>query len=203
MKILKLDTVFNDICYNLQGRDKLEMKIRSKRSKTLPGAEIWDKKKLGTDALDTYLPKIEKHVGSFCASCVVEEPLLVDVDKIRCKSSVGIVDREICQIMKNPSYSRRAWLSVALEGSEEEIGRILKTSPEYQSLYEVLAVILTIMQRERTHCLSQKFFPVLSGYPAWLNILRSEAPEQSAGVIYDDCVNLLAFSGYRSGDGRA
>lgn len=183
----------------LQGRDKLEMKIRSKRSKTLPGAEAWDKKKLGTDSLETYLPKIEKHVGAFCASCVVEEPILIDVDKIRCKSTVGIVDREICQIMRNPSYTSRSWLSVSLEGSEEEIGMILRTNPEYQSLYEVVTVILLIMQRERVSCLRSKFFPVLSGYPAWLNVLRSDCPEQSASIIYDDCVNLLAFSGYRTG----
>lgn len=179
-----------------QGRDKLEMKIRSKRSKSLPGAEIWDKKKLGTDTLETYLPKIEKHVGPFCASCVVDDPQLVDVDKIRCKSTVGIVDREICQIMKNPAYTNRAWLSVALEGSEEEIGRILKSSPEYQALYNVLDVILLIVQTERVNSLRAKFFPVLSGYPAWLNILRSDTPEQSSGIIFDDCSNLLSFSSH-------
>jgi hypothetical protein len=173
------------------------MKIRSKRSKNLPGAEIWDKKKLGTDPVESYLPKIEKHVGHFAASCVVDNPQLVDVDKIRCKSAVGITDREICQIMKNPSYTTRSWVSVSLEGSEEEIGRILKTNPEYQSLYEVISVLLQIVQQERLQALQHKFLPVLSGYPAWLNVLRSETPEQSSNIIYDDLVNLLTFSGFR------
>lgn len=176
------------------------MKIRSKRSKNLPGAEIWDKKKLGTDALLTYLPKIEKHVGSFCASVVVSEPQMVDVDKIRCKSTVGISDREICQIMKNPSYTARSWVSVALEGSEEEIERILRTNPEYQSLYEVLKVLLLIVKLERSNSLVHKFFPVLSGYPAWLNVLHSSSPEQSAGIIFDDCAALLNFVGYGSSE---
>ena len=170
------------------------MKIRSKRSKNLPGGEIWEKKKLGSDALNSYLPKIEKHVGVFCASCVIDEPKLVDVDKIRCKTSIGIVDREICQIMKNPLYTTRSWLSLSLEGSEEQIERILKNCPEYKTLYEVLSVLLQILRRERVRALREIFFPVLSGYPAWLNLLHSNSPEQSHNVIYDDCVNLLAYS---------
>ena len=172
------------------------MKIRSKRLKSLPGGELWVKKSLGSEPLVSYMPRIEKHVGSFAASCVTDSPRVVDVDKIRCKSNVGLVDREICQILKN-NYTKRSWLTLSLEGSEEEISKILKTNPEYQSIYEALSLILLIVQSNRTDALRTKFFPVLSDYPAWLNILHSDTPEQSSSIVYDDCASLLVYSGHQ------
>lgn len=168
------------------------MKIRKKRSKNVPGAEIWEKKKLGTDLLASYLPKIEKHVGRFCGGHIVEVPRVANVDKIRYNNYRRGVHEEICIIRSIPGCCDREWLSLCVEGSEEDIASGLK-SLQFIALYEALSLALLIIRTQRVNALSSKFYPILSGYPAWLNVLHSSTPEQSYDIIYEDCECLLSF----------
>jgi hypothetical protein len=173
----------------VQGGRMLEMKLRRKKSKTIPGGEIWEKKKLGEEALSCYRNKIVKHVGEFCYQ---ELGIQAEVSKVRSSYAFGGCSLEICLIDAG-SLGRipRPWLSLAIEGEESSILRNIQENERLRALWGALAINLELLTECRHSALEESFFPVLSGYPGWLCAIYSSCPNHFNEPIFDDVKSLI------------
>lgn len=178
--------------------------MRGKRPKRVPGMEAWKKTKLGKKPIGAYAEDLASHIGAFCAAEILAAPEQVVVHKKRRKSVLPTaggsfwreLEGETCLLRvesRARAHVRGAWLSVSFEGSEDAIVQALVSIPAYRTLFRCLELCLGIMLASRPKALQRGFFPVLSGYPAWLQVIRSASVVHFHEVIHDDCVELLEF----------
>lgn len=183
------------------------MKVREKRPKRVPGMEAWKKTKLGKNDISAYANELVPLVGALCYATMCDAPQQVTVHKERRKVSLetGLfslrpeAEGEFCFLRVGVGAGgaprRSNWISVSVEGSEEGIVKALCTLPAYQVLFRCLDLCLRIMLRSRRAAIEHRFVPVLSGYPAWLQVLSVHSSGPSAAlfheVIHDDCVEIL------------
>ena len=170
----------------------LEMKLRRKKSKTIPGAEVWDKKKLGDEALSSYRNKIVKHVGEFCYQ---ELRTQAEVSKTRSSYPLGGCGLEICLIDAGGlGRLPRPWLSLAIEGEESDILRNIQRNENLRALWGALTINLELLTECRDSALQENFFSVLSGYPGWLCAIHSPCPNHFNEYIFDDVKTLIEMA---------
>ena len=184
---------------------KLEIKIRQKKLDL--NIEQWKKFKLGkknvshykndilkliTEEADQYLPDDVK---------LIEAEKFLNVQKVRKIQIVDEVSKELCTI--SSSGDSRQWISIAIEGSLEDIRQFLhnKKSESRRDVVLMLEALQTAVEIARSDSFSQDavvttFIPVVAGYPTWVRVASRNVcdPKEISDMFYDIDVLLSALS---------
>lgn len=166
--------------------------------------EAWKKTNLGKKPVGAYADDLTSQIGAFCTAELLAAPEQVVVHKLRRKSALPVASGslwsgavgEMCSLRVESRVRprvREAWLSVSVEGPEDAIVQALASIPASRTLFRCLELCLGIMLASRQAALQRGFFPVLSGYPAWLQVMGSPSVAHFHEVIHDDCVEFLEF----------
>ena len=173
------------------------MKIRVERRMFPPGLEVWTKKKLECGSIELNREKIIKRIGESFYRSILERQIYVEVDKTRSNRMTNkFAYIETCFIsLREPIGLRpRPWISIAVEGSTAEcITDALCNDLKLRVLWDCLRICNRILADHYIPATSNGFFPVLSGYPAWLVALYAESHDQFVDIIRGDVEELLRF----------
>ena len=168
---------------------KLELKIRTSVNN---GIEKWIKLKLGKKSINHYKNDIlnilsQNNILNETDSICLDESKLISVRKTRNSYFHEKLSIEICYLtiieseesIENVSNSDSSWLSICIEGSNEDIQEFIETSKTMKLLNESLLLASNILKSESIHIKNRhKFVPIISGYPAWIkSISKNELIE--------------------------
>jgi [ribosomal protein S5]-alanine N-acetyltransferase len=160
----------------------MEIKMRTLISNSVPGAEKWAKEKLGKSNLHSYQSKINELLDRNNISRdldLFERNLVGEVSKERHEGSISGIYFEITFIslqFSSPQIeNNRGWVSICFEASEAALSSFIQNvrSPVATLLLPCLTSLYAINRSDPLNSLSHHFYPVLSGYPAWLNAFVS------------------------------
>lgn len=197
----------HDHSYGLKYRSgtKLELKVMNERHPT-ELLEQWTKTKYGKKGLKHHLHKIVNQIKESALSTnsdfshfQLDQPPSIEIAKRRNKrmiqmSNVSIVE-ELCHLSTkslNPHYInqiQREWLSVAVEGTRNEIMAYLN-SFESTSLWELCNLAMNICNNtEADYSLARtnKFLPVIAGYPKFILLVENKLSDQE----YRESINEM------------
>jgi ribosomal-protein-alanine N-acetyltransferase len=169
----------------------MEVKFRVSQSSLIPGGESWTKEKLGKSSLLTYRSEIEQLLRSLKLPPdpeLFERNSTCNVHKERYSGCIQGISYEITylRLQFSDSENNRNWLSICFEDSESTLSHFLKSSESRPLIHKILAsiqLIFTIISSQYSISSSRRFFPILSGYPAWLHSLVSPAHAISAPIL--------------------
>ena len=156
---------------------KLEVKIR--RKKLALNIEHWKKVKLGKKSVAFYKNEILGLIAEEADQQLPEDASLIDaetyvaVQKVRMMQLTGEVSKEICFI--SSPKTTRLWISIAIEGSLEDIQNFLRTNSNPESdvgrILEALRIAAEIAKNETLISRANPIFlPVVAGYPTWVRL---------------------------------
>jgi [ribosomal protein S5]-alanine N-acetyltransferase len=175
----------------------MEIKLRTRVSTVIPGAEKWIKEKLGKSDLSAYQSQIYELLDKNNLPQdheLFERNLICKVQKERYGGTIAGVYFEITflqlQFPSFVSYNSRDWISISFEGSEDALFQLLRApdSPVLRWIVPCILSLHSICTFSASNALAHRFYAILSGYPAWLNSLISPDPPSTAPLLA-----LLAF----------
>lgn len=170
----------------------MEIKLKLSDSNVVPGAEVWMKEKLGKSNLHSYRTCINELLDNHHLprdTELFERNLICEVSKERLTGVIVGTDFEVTYLhlnFLNPhDFPARTWISICFEGSESRISNLLQIadSPVHSFLMPALVSLYSITLMKPSISLAQRFYPIVSGYPAWLNSFCSSSLPQSARVL--------------------
>lgn len=156
----------------------MEIKMRTAISNAFPGAEEWVKEKLGKSNLHSYQSQINKLLDSHNIPRdleLFERNLVGQVSKERHGGSIAGIYFEITFItlqFSSPQIANnRSWVSICFEDSEAALSKFIQdvTSPVATLILPCLTSLYAINLSDPSNSLAHHFYPIISGYPAWLN----------------------------------
>jgi [ribosomal protein S5]-alanine N-acetyltransferase len=160
----------------------MEIKLRTRVSTVIPGAENWIKEKLGKSDLSAYQSQIYELLDKNNLPRdreLFERNLICKVQKERYGGTIAGVYFEITflqlQFPSSVSYNNRDWISISFEGSESALSQLLRASdsPVLRWIVPCILSLHSICTFSASNALARRFYAILSGYPAWLNSLIS------------------------------
>jgi [ribosomal protein S5]-alanine N-acetyltransferase len=161
----------------------MEMKMRTSISSGIPGAEKWVKEKLGKSNLHAYQSQINELLDRNNIPRdheLFERDLVGQVSKERHEGTISGIYFEITFIslyLSSPNLeNRQGWVSICFEGSESALSSLLQdpNSPVATILLPSLTSLYAINLSDPSNSLAHHFYPILSGYPAWLSSFVSD-----------------------------
>jgi hypothetical protein len=178
---------------------KLEVKIR--RKKLDLNIEHWKKVKLGKKSIAFYKNEILGLIAAEADHQLPEDASLIDsetfvaVQKVRMMQLTGEVSKEICFI--SSPETTRLWVSIAIEGSLEDIQGFLRSNSNPDSdvgrilealhIAKEIAKIGTLISPE-----NPTFLPVVAGYPTWVRLCsQSTCTSKEKNTILSEVELLL------------
>lgn len=182
----------------------MEIKLKRSDSILVPGAEAWMKEKLGKSHLHTYQAHIYELLDNYRIPRDIElfeRNLIAEVSKERFSGVVAGADFEITFLQLHFSspndFPNRNWISICFEASESTLLALQRTpeSPLLTYILPTLVSLLSITLMEPSISFSHRFYPVVSGYPAWLNsFYRSSLPPSTTVLsLLNSCHVPLAL----------
>lgn len=184
---------------------KLEVKIRQKKLDL--NIEQWKKFKFGKKNVSNYkediiqliIDEADQHLPDDIK--LIEAEKFLNVQKVRKIQLTDEVSKELCTITS--SGDSRQWVSVAIEGSLEDIRTFLnnKKSGSRPDLFLMLEALQTAVEIARSDAFSQDavvttFIPVVSGYPTWVRVASRSAcdPREISNILSDVDALLSALA---------
>jgi hypothetical protein len=186
---------------------KLEVKIRQKKLDL--NVEQWKKFKFGKKNVSHYKDDIiqliteeaDQHLPDDVK--LIEAEKFLNVQKVRKIQLTDEVSKELCTI--SSSGDSRQWVSVAVEGSLEDIRLFLnnKKSGSRRDVILMLEALQTAVEIARSDSFSHDavvttFIPVVAGYPTWVRVASRNAcdPTEVSDILadVDALLSALAFT---------
>lgn len=186
---------------------KLEIKIRQKKLDL--NIEQWKKFKFGKKNVSHYKDDIIQLIAEEADQHLPDDVKLIEaekflnVQKVRKIQLSDEISKELCTI--SSSGDSRQWVSVAIEGSLEDIRLFLNSqkSETRRDVVLMLEALQTAVEIARSDSFSQDavvttFIPVVSGYPTWVRVASRNAcdPKEISKILsdVDALLSALAFS---------
>lgn len=175
---------------------RLEVKLRTSQLTSLPGAEVWSKYKLGMGDAETHLDDIRALLHNERVphgNTTIDTSRRLVIEKTRYQSGMFFGAKEVTYLRPLHRESATTWVSLCIEHSSEAS---LMTS--LQPILPLACQCLDMCLQLRFSSLpsiASDFFPVLSGYPAWIRCLSNLSYADSNWILIP-IFNLFQYVHY-------
>ncbi|CAE7486379.1 yoaA, partial [Symbiodinium microadriaticum] len=166
----------------------MEVKLRTEVAGLFPGIEGWGKYALSKkNYAEEYKNLLKEH--RLPEDDALEKAETVEVLKVRRQGRCNGGKEEITAL--HPTFSsvdekrsERSWITLCVEGTcESALANIVKTADFSPLLCDCLVLALELQYDDLDWAITTHFFPLLSGYPAWVHCLASPEHTSSGALV--------------------